>query len=110
MMIADYRRGRDHRQRKYQRERYNDYGHFYHRGRSYEVPRKLGRKLRHRYRRYYHSKAYHRGHDHYHSVYRFPYKTRRGLAYRPYAYCEGSFFATGEFTVRGPIFDLSLRF
>jgi hypothetical protein len=44
--------------------------------------------------------VYYEDHGHYHTVYRFPYED----TYRPYAYCEGSYFAVGTFNSYGARF------
>jgi hypothetical protein len=63
-----------------------------------------------RYDSYYWGRTYHAGHGHYHRVYRFPVHTRHGVVYRPHAYCDGRFIATGRFTVSGPVFRIDIGF
>jgi len=104
------RERRAHRDQRYEVQRHQDYGHYYHAGKHQAIPRHLNRKGRRHFKQYYYSRIYYPEHHHYHAVYRLPYRAHEGIAYRPYAYCDGNFFATGSFTIRGPLFDLSLRF
>lgn len=97
--------------RRYARERSSSqrsYKPARHHSDAFSVPQKMKRHHKNRYQEYYYGPSYHRSHNHYHSVYRFPVRVDHGWEYRPHAYCEGSFFGVGRFTIHGPRFSLSL--
>ena len=88
---------RDHHRQGHHR---HDHGHnsrpsfhqsFY--GGSFAVPRYLGHHgYQSSYGRYHQQRVYHRGHDHHHSIYRFPVYTGHRRDYRSYAYCDGELY------------------
>lgn len=77
----------------------------------FQVPRLIHTvRMARLYDPYLHGRVYHAGHGHYHTIYRFPVSTRHGVVYRPHAYCDGRFHATGSFTVSGPVFSVQVGF
>jgi len=69
-------------------------------------------RIRHErvYREYRDGRVYHRGHGHFHDVYRFPVRTSFGVAWTPYDYCDGIVFREGYFAVDGPRFHVRIGF
>ncbi len=102
-----YRRDQGHR---YYGPTYRGHGHRGHGNGHFEIPRAIHRHGYHPYRDYYHGRVYYRGHGHYHDVYRFPVYSGYRVDYRPYAYCDGGFFASGYFGLRGPVFSIGIGF
>ncbi len=99
-----YRDRRDH-------YRHNDSGHrsrYSHR--RFSIPRQILRDLAHSYHDYLFGRVYYKAHRHHHDIYRFPVYHEDYVEYRPYAYCEGKYFATGVFGHDGPRFDIHLSF
>ena len=64
----------------------------------------------HVYADYRYGQVYHRGHGHWHAVYRFPVYASAGLTWRPYDYCGDRVYATGSFAYDGPRFSLRIGF
>lgn len=89
---------------------YRRYGRHGYRGHRFEVPRVIVHTDVHLYEPYYYGRSYYHDHSHYHTIYRFPVYVEGHLEYRPYAYCDGSYFAVGIFTDHGPDFSISIHF
>ena len=111
----DRRRGYDRHPRNDRRQRYDRHHRrsdrrYDSRHRGFTVPRSIARQHRHRYDDYYYGRAYFSPHRHYHSVYRFPVYAEGRLDYRPYAYCNGKYHATGYFGIDGPHFSIHIGF
>ena len=110
----DHRRYRYHHDHRYLHRDGPRYGHpsrgHHYRPRHFEIPRRILRNLVHTYRDYHYGRHYYPAHNHYHEIYRFPVYYGPEVSYRPYAYCEGAYFATGVFGHDGPRFDVHLRF
>jgi len=62
------------------------------------------------YRPYFQARVYHRGHGHFHAIYRFPVAGPRGMVYEPHAYCEGGLFVGASFPIGNGYIRLGLRF
>lgn len=92
------------RNRGYDRHRYDSDRRYF------TVPRSISSHHRHYYEDYYYGRAYYRDHRHYHAIYRFPVFVEGHLDYRPYAYCDGNYFATGYFGIDGPHFSIHIGF
>lgn len=108
-----YDRNRDRRRYEYNRharpgyyptDRYDSHR------RRFKIPKVIIHNHRHQYKDYYNSRVYYRDHRHHHDIYRFPVYVEGRLTYRPYAYCEGNYFATGYFGIDGPHFSIRLGF
>lgn len=98
-------RDRHHSRKHYDRHHYRDrhyypYGHGHRRG-HFSIPKLIARELVHALADYHYGRHYYRSHGHYHEIYRFPVYSDHGVSYRPYAYCEGRYYATGRFDDRG---------
>jgi hypothetical protein len=76
----------------------------------FTIPRHIYSHDRHRFDSYYYGRTYHRSHRHYHSIYSFPVYLDGHWSWRPYAYCEGAYFAAGIFTRSGPYFSIEIGF
>jgi len=82
---ADNGHGKKHgHQKQAMRRQARGQAHFNHYN---EVPRRFEAKYRRAYRQHYRGRLYHRGHGHYHEVYRFPVYLSGRVVYRPYTYC-----------------------
>ncbi len=79
------------------------------RERVFSVPRKMTKRHYRKYESYYYGRSWHRDHNHYHKVYRFPVSINGHYTYQPHAYCDGAFFQVGHFTIHGPVFNLNIR-
>lgn len=70
----------------------------------FSVPRFIDGRQRPHFAPYYYGRDYYRPHRHFHLVYRFPVYVDGAWVFRPYAYCDGAYFAVGVFTDYGPRF------
>lgn len=118
-----YDRHHDHGKRYDRRYRYDyghrhydkgyDHGYRYRHGhrRHFSIPRFIAHAAAHLFKDYYYERHYYADHRHYHDVYRFPVYGEHGVYYRPYAYCEGGYFAAGYFDDHGRVrFDLRVGY
>ncbi len=97
-----YDRGRNHR--------YDSRHRYGHNQRRFSVPRRILHDLIHTYHEYLYGRVFYKAHGHHHDIYRFPVYYESHVEYRPYAYCEGQYFATGVFERNEPRFDIHLSF
>jgi hypothetical protein len=81
-----------------------------HTRRTVVVPHRIQVHQAPAYRAYYHDRVYHRGHGHFHMVYRFPVAGPHGVVYQPRVYCEGGLFVGAGFPVGRGFVRIGLRF
>lgn len=112
----DHRRHRDHRyydrgHYRYDRHRYDRHRHG-HASIYVDVPLRLGRRDFRYYADWYDGAVWYDAHRHRHRVYRFPYRTRHGVRYRPYEYCDGRLYDRGRgyIAYRDDRFSIELGF
>lgn len=102
-----YRRYDRPRRYHYRDHGYRHYDHGYGHGhRRFSIPRLIARELAHELAHYFIGRLYYADHRHHHTIYRFPHYDDHGaVSYRPYAYCEGKYFAVGTYRHGDPYFD-----
>jgi hypothetical protein len=81
-----------------------------HSRRTVVVPHRIEVHRAPAFRAYYHDRVYHRGHGHFHMVYRFPVAGPHGVVYQPHVYCEGGLFVGAGFPVGRGYVQVGLRF